>query len=188
MLLLVSMLTVSSCQSSLLQPVQTARSSAPLSVPTLELKGVRTITVVCRVNGKLDGDFATNERAVVREAEAHTRKHLCRLVEQLIKSDSAADRRIKIVQRPDGRFLKSDHLGIMVDAALDWKEKPFKGFAMAVSLRTFRYIPNGPPGVFFYAKPDLLLFEEKSKEEFNIEDNLKPLAIVIQRQIIGLSR
>lgn len=155
---------------------------------TPEWRGVRAITVVCRVNGELGGGFGQTDNDELARLEQETRALICDLAKQAVMDRTGATIEVSTAQRPEGKLLEADHAGIMVDAALEWRERPFSGIALALSSRIFRHNPSGPPGAFFGSPPKILIFEAGSLESFSIVEHTASLRAALSEQMMTLLR
>ncbi len=155
---------------------------------TPEWKGVRAITIICRVNGELGGGFGQTGNADLIRAERDARTLICELAKQVITSKTSAEIDVRIKQRPEGELLEADRAGVMIDVALEWRDAPFSGVAMAISSGIFRHNPNGPPGAFFRSRPRILIFATSALDYFRIVDHSDAIEAALTEQVMNLLR
>jgi hypothetical protein len=155
---------------------------------TPEWRGVRSLTVVCRVNGELGGGFGQTDNPELAPLEQDARVLICDLAKQTITDSVSEKIEVAISQRPEGELLEADHAGIMIDAALEWRDEPFSGVALALSSRLFRHNPNGPPGAFFGSRPEILIFDAVTLDSFSIVNHADALQATLTGQLAALLR
>lgn len=155
---------------------------------TPEWDGVRAITIICRVNGELGGGFGQTGNADLIRAEQEARTLICELAKQVITDKTSAGIDVRIKQRPEGELLEADRAGVMIDVALEWRDAPFSGVAMAISSGIFRHNPDGPPGAFFRSRPKILIFATSALDYFSITDHADVLEAALSEQVMNLLR
>lgn len=155
---------------------------------TPEWDGVRAITIICRVNGELGGGFGQTGNADLIRAEQEARTLICELAKQVITDKTSAGIDVRIKQRPEGELLEADRAGVMIDVALEWRDAPFSGVAMAISSGIFRHNPDGPPGAFFRSRPKILIFATSALDDFRITDHADVLEAALSEQVMNLLR
>ena len=133
---------------------------------TPEWRGVRSLTVVCRVNGELGGGFGQTDNPELAPLEQDARVLICDLAKQTITDSVSEKIEVAISQRPEGELLEADHAGIMIDAAPEWRDPPFSGLAPGLSSRPFRHHPTGPPGAFSGSLPEILICRAVALDTF----------------------
>lgn len=151
-------------------------------------RGVRAISVVCRVNGALGGGFGQTGNQQMARLEQDARALICDLAKQLITDRVSAGITVATAQRPEGELLEADHAGIMIDAALVWRDHPFSGIALALSSSLFRHNPSGPPGAFFGSQPEILIFDAATLDSFSVDNHRDALQAALTGQLTALLR
>ncbi|MCH8859147.1 MAG: hypothetical protein IID54_06145 [Proteobacteria bacterium] len=155
---------------------------------TPEWKGVRAITIICRVNGALGGGFGQTDNQDLIAVERDARRLICELAKRVITDRTNAGINVRIKQRPDGELLEADHAGIMIDTTLEWRDTPFIGVAMAISSGIFRHNPEGPPGAFFRSPPKILIFATSGIDYFRMVNHADAIEAVLTKQMVNLLR
>lgn len=171
------------------QNINNASEGSQISLmQTPEWDGVRAITIICRVNGELGGGFGQTGNADLIRAEQEARTLICELAKRVIADKTSAGIDVRIKQRPEGELLEADRAGVMIDVALEWRDAPFSGVAMAISSGIFRHNPDGPPGAFFRSRPKILIFATSALDDFSITDHADALEAALSGQVMNLLR
>jgi len=169
-------------------------SSQASLMQTPQWRGVRAISIVCRVNGALGGEFGqsgsqgSSGNPELARLEQDARALICGLAKRVISERISGKIKLRITQRPEGELLEADHAGIMIDATLAWRDQPFSGIALALSSSLFRHNPSGPPGAFFGSRPEILIFDAPRLDSFTIDDQADALRAALTGQMETLLR
>lgn len=168
------------------KPMGKMQDKMTIMMQTPDWAGVKTISVICRVNKELAGGFSSQKNSDLDHIEQEVRALVCGQTKNALEVIGNLKNQVAIKDTPDGEMLAADHVGVMMDITVEWRDQPFEGIAIVIASHLFRHNPSGPAGAFFRSQAGVLLFTADSVSDFDLDSHAEAIQVVIDNQVTDL--